>query len=731
MKQKTKKKESPAAARRFSRLLLCLLLLGSLILPGCAASADEGGYTITDYTIHAQVHGDNSYTVDEQITVNFTEPRHGIYREIPLTVYYWTVKPGEGSPVIWHCRLEDLEVSGAESTRKNNGGTAYIQLGSADRTVEGPVTYHLRYRYIFPEDRIPDYDLVYYTLLGADWAVPVAQLQYTVSFDNGLPPQAVEAMRFYSGPRGEEGNLLGATAETDSSTLRGSLTDLPAGSAVTLLMPLPEGYFSGEVAVSRLPMYLFGGLFLLTVLLIAAASLKGRLSVRLQKKAMLNRVEMAPENICSAEIGMILDEAADDRDLLSLIPWWANQGYLYIREREEDARSSDVELEKRQNLPGNAPHYQRLLFDRLFSGRKTVRMSQLSGSFAEDFAEAKKALAEEFTGDRALSVGSGTDLLGMLAVAITWFLFLTFTSGEAMGDNWIIALLIVPPLLGAGFVYNHSLANALRRTAGSRIGRWILMGLLLFLSLVGIVFLTDDCMLSDNLVLLSFALAIAGMLFAARLYRPSAYKQAMLPQLLAFRDTLKHVEQGRLEQLLDSDPDYYYHMLPYAMVFQLEKQWTARFRKLALPRPDWYFYPGYTDGWRYYDDSTGPSTDSYDSHTSGSSGSSHSHAAGGAGSGSSHNHAEAGSSGSSHSHAASGAGNGSSHSHAAAGRTDNGSIPFNVGRLSNSLNNGVSHKIAEVVSPSSDSSSDSSSGSSGFSGGSSGGGGGGGGGGSW
>lgn len=46
--------------------------------------ADRGGFVITDYDVDLALHTDGTMDVQEQITVDFHELRHGIYREIPL-----------------------------------------------------------------------------------------------------------------------------------------------------------------------------------------------------------------------------------------------------------------------------------------------------------------------------------------------------------------------------------------------------------------------------------------------------------------------------------------------------------------------------------------------------------------------------------------------------------------------------------------------------------------------
>lgn len=44
---------------------------------------DLGGFDIDDYTVNINVLADGELEIEEDISVNFFEDRHGIYRTIP------------------------------------------------------------------------------------------------------------------------------------------------------------------------------------------------------------------------------------------------------------------------------------------------------------------------------------------------------------------------------------------------------------------------------------------------------------------------------------------------------------------------------------------------------------------------------------------------------------------------------------------------------------------------
>jgi len=40
--------------------------------------------------------------------------------------------------------------------------------------------------------------------------------------------------------------------------------------------------------------------------------------------------------------------------------------------------------------------------------------------------------------------------------------------------------------------------------------------------------------------------------------------------------------------MIDKDPDYYYHILSFAIVLGLEKRWAKKFESITIESPSWY-----------------------------------------------------------------------------------------------------------------------------------------------
>ena len=69
-----------------------------------------------------------------------------------------------------------------------------------------------------------------------------------------------------------------------------------------------------------------------------------------------------PEGLDSAAVGYIIDGSVENRDIVSLILYWADHGNLRIQEKKK----GKVTLIHLKDLPKNTPKYQKLMFNNLF-----------------------------------------------------------------------------------------------------------------------------------------------------------------------------------------------------------------------------------------------------------------------------------------------------------------------------------------------------------------------------
>ena len=100
------------------------------------AQSSDSGYITESFVVDIKVDKDCIYHVSEKITVNFKEPRRGIFRYIPYAAR--------------NSRIEDISVKGGNLDVSNaqNGRSKYkvIRIGDPDVTLTGRHEYVINYK---------------------------------------------------------------------------------------------------------------------------------------------------------------------------------------------------------------------------------------------------------------------------------------------------------------------------------------------------------------------------------------------------------------------------------------------------------------------------------------------------------------------------------------------------------------------------------------------------------
>ena len=125
---------------------------------------------------------------------------------------------------------------------------------------------------------------------------------------------------------------------------------------------------------------------------LAVLSLLVFLALGRDKKPVQTVEFYAPEGLTPSEVGYVIDGVVDDRDVVSLIVYWADKGYLSITEMDKKT----FKLKKLREPDANARHYERVMFDGLFTGGDTVTTEELKNTFYTTFRSVKAMVSGWF-----------------------------------------------------------------------------------------------------------------------------------------------------------------------------------------------------------------------------------------------------------------------------------------------------------------------------------------------
>lgn len=540
--------------------------------------ADRQGYEIKNFKYKATYHSDNTISVWETIDVNFTEARHGIYQSFYDDFYLNVAPAGKDEDVRYYkYKINNLSAQGEDFSVNHEDGLYTIKIGSASSFVNGRHIYNISYTCQIPDDRYDAADFIYCTVLGDQWSVPIDHFEFELTFENGLP--ALSDFAIYSGAYGSYKNALDIIAQKDGNTIYGEADFVQGGNSITIFSRLYEGYFTNERQANNfLLSWIFWALSFAFVIFQAFAILKTH------HKTVIPTVEFyPPDGISSAEVGTIVDNCADQKDLASLVPWFASKGYLTIEQTDKT-----VVVKKVKDLEEGAPLYQKKFFNALFSASDTMAFDNAPASFYNDYTAARSALTAEFTGEKVLYKNKKVAIFSLLANFLLTMLFLmdnspveSFYNIEQFVPS---AISLVLGILATLFVNKKTFFK------GKFLRGMIFISLFQALNFVfaTVSILNSEVVVPKNISVCTLALSFLVSLFEFRRIVKSDWNVEISGKLVGLKQFIKTAEIDQLKMLVDENPEYFYKVLPYAMVFDLTDKWTNLFKDIDMQKPDWY-----------------------------------------------------------------------------------------------------------------------------------------------
>lgn len=590
--------------KHFLALLFTFVL--SLLTAQASSEYLDSRLVIDKFDYYAQVHSDNTWDVTEIIHANFLEPRHGIFQYVEQK---YDVELGGRMQTVF-APITGIEINNFKHKivyRKHDRFTE-IRIGSSSTEVEGEVAYVIKYTVNVPDDGFEGGDLLYTSVLGAKWENYIKEFNYTIMFDKSLPAGFADNLKIYSGKNGSKENALNVPCNVVSpNCISGSVTNVDHHNAITLYAKLPEGYWKdaphpvvlklkwmGDWFVSSF--FSFPTLLVLLVCILFVVVLVKLLMNRGGKKPFPVIEYSAPDGISSAEVGYIIDLSVDVKDLTSLVIWWASKGFLKIEEvapeevkgKKKKDDEPEIVLHKIKDLPKNAPAYQQKFWKVFFNKKDSIAISKIGKKYKQ-IESAQDALKDKYEGEKSLQTFNGTlfcYLFGFLLLAVFTILVCCWSKDTyELLFGWIAAM-------GFGTLFNISVSDAkyFDSLKGKLFNYTVLFGLLCASFIVVYFVIYVGSPRCPNYVLYVITLmSWILMLMSPSMQRDTPYRIELMSRLLGFREFINTAEVPMLKAMVDENPNYFYDVLPYAIVFGLSDKWCKHFEEIDFEPPSWYY----------------------------------------------------------------------------------------------------------------------------------------------
>lgn len=372
------------------------------------------------------VNNQGEIKITENYLVYFNESSRGIFRYIPLQ---YEMSDANGKINDHQIKISNIDVNGDQYAVEDNNRfnkRMYIRIGNPDVYITGPKQYSISYTVknaiLFNDSSC----VFYWNLIGNDWDMPFVHTSASISFDPSLNANEVNYY-IYTGTKGQGNNDAITTFE--DGKIKITSTRIIGGSSqedITVLAYLPKSFIPAPNPILVwLSQYYW-------ILITIATTLYFYITWKNHGKdnKIIDTVEyLPPSEIDSAIAGYMIDESADNHDIISLLPYWGSAGFIRIVKESE----KEITLFKIKDLPIDTPSYQKAVFDKIFeNGIEERPISELKANFAETLKTAKSSLEHECLMDyytpKSLALRNSIALLYLMLALIGGGIILYFTS---------------------------------------------------------------------------------------------------------------------------------------------------------------------------------------------------------------------------------------------------------------------------------------------------------------
>ncbi len=528
-------KRSLAARAAAVIAVIGLILMLVPFTGGYSHAADNTMYA-TEFNVEVDVAEDNSYDYHEYINVYYATPHHGIYRYIPVRGY----------------RVGGIQVPGYEYETYSESGNKVVKIGSADYVLTGENPYDIYYKITMWEDENTEKDMLLLNLIPTDWETDIGSVKCTVNLPKGADLSKAEVFSGSYGTSSNEDNAV-MTPSDDGQTITITAEDLPAHHGITLAFLLWYFYGRDDHMTRTLEFY-------------------------------------PPGELTPGEIGYIIDGKVDKSDIVSNIVYMADKGYLSIEQK-----SRKEFIFHRGAEPSDEPQFIRTLWKGLFaSGNKTANSSKLGVTFGTKYERACEQLGEMFVGPNAVHrsdslMARAGCALAALAPSAAFCIWASTTGSDMMMFGFIWAALhIIAVVWLMCSVYDRIRSSSKVKTVLK-----CLAAIWLFYMGIGMLPVMASSMDylngTKSMVILGFLIlgTLIAIFFSVIAIAKKGEYTRLMGRILGFRDFIRTAELDKLNELVEDDPEYFYHIIPYAYVFGLTNKWIRNFEDIPVVTPDW------------------------------------------------------------------------------------------------------------------------------------------------
>lgn len=478
------------------------------------------------------VSDDSSFIVEETIVYNFGESdyRHGFFRYIPYKYNRDGYKYNVRLNVVGV--FDEYDNSWNYTTSKS-GGELNIKIGDADKYVSGQQTYTIVYEVDRAINYFDNYDELFWNVTGNGWKVGMDSVSASIILPQQVNEQDIQ-IACYTGVYGSEEQDCECDSSSTTYTFNTN-SPLLSNEGLSVILGWPKGitlqpdgfqsflWFMEDNWPIFFPLIVFLVMFFLWYT-------RGRDP---EVRDTIIPIYEAPDKMTAGELGIVVDEKVDLKDISATIIQLAVKGYIKIKEidlKKLLGKSKDYELIKLKEEDDHLIDFEKLILKGIFGKSNTKKVSALKNKFYTHLRGIKKS---------------------MYQLVVTHDYFPSDPDKVRIMYSSVGAISIAIVMMMLGGITN-------------------ILGPLTYISIgVGVVI---------------------TIVFGMIMPRKTKKGAETYSKILGFKWFLSVTETERLKfhNSPEKSPKSFEENLPYAMVLGVEKEWAGQFDDIYLTPPDWY-----------------------------------------------------------------------------------------------------------------------------------------------
>jgi len=506
------------------------LLIGTVCLLALGSSSARS-IEIDRFDAVIEVGADGRLQVEETLAISFRGSWNGIFREIP---YGYTYPGGiRGKIRLTVDSVEEADGGALQFSEQRQRGRLRLKIrvpGAKDSRRTVVIRYHAEDVVRGVDSATADFgrhDELYWNVTGNDWQIPIRAVSARIILPQSVPVDEIHHVG-YSGRRGATAGDYTAVQESDHVLRFESTRTLEPGDGLTLAVAFPPGHVARPSILTRVGWIVAANWYLgipLGLLLIWFLIWRSRGRDSLGDRTIVPSWE-APMGLRPTEIGLLVDDRMDQRDLTASIFDLAVRGVIHIEQQGGvEGQPCEFKLLLQEHALDGAEleSFEEALVDGLFGGKSEVMLKDLHRKFFSKTPTIARKVSDDLVVKGLLRAGPGR-------VRLFWLLL---TLGAVVGQIFLGAMLRAP------FTY------------------WIAVPLVLP------------------------AMLFIGWCMPQR----TALGLDVLAQIRGMEEYLVTAERERLEQVSLHQVE---KLLPYAICLDLHDRWSGAFSELFEQPPQWY-----------------------------------------------------------------------------------------------------------------------------------------------